>query len=272
MHPPSPLEKAPPCEAPIAAIIAGSPSSRRDTASYPGAERLEDRQLLAVTGVTEYSIPTPGGEPTVIVTGPDGNLWFNAGNSIGEINPTSHAVSEFLIPTPNAGSRGIVSGPDGNLWFTEESTGKVGSINPSTHVIAEYALPVPSSGPSAITAGSDGNLWFNEAYSFGGTLGFINPTTKAITEVQVSGGSYLNSVTSGSDGNIWATGAANNDTVGNLIRVVPSTQAVTVYHTAARSTDPTEITSGRRRQPLVHRRPGQRGGLRQGDHRRDHRI
>jgi len=48
--------------------------------------------------VTEF--PVPGGEPSVITAGPDGNLWFTErdGNQIGRIT-TSGAISEFRIKT-----------------------------------------------------------------------------------------------------------------------------------------------------------------------------
>ena len=65
---------------------------------------------------------TAGAQPTSIVAGPDGNLWFtefNGGNRIGRIT-TAGVITEFSTGiTAGALPYGITAGPDGNLWFTE---------------------------------------------------------------------------------------------------------------------------------------------------------
>ena len=94
----------------------------------PRLEGLEGRCLLSLT-ITEYPIPTATGMPYLITAGPDGNLWFteHAGNKIGMINPTTHAITEFPVPTANANLAGISAGPDGNLWFTDGYDGHRGN-------------------------------------------------------------------------------------------------------------------------------------------------
>jgi virginiamycin B lyase len=39
--------------------------------------------------ITEFPLPTAGAQPAIIITGPDGNLWFSefAGDRIGRITP-----------------------------------------------------------------------------------------------------------------------------------------------------------------------------------------
>jgi virginiamycin B lyase len=87
------------------------------------------RLMLAVFGlglggialgqtINEFAVPTDKGSPYVIVTGPDGALWFTEylGNKIGRIT-TAGEVEEFAIPTTDGGAWGITAGPDGALWL-----------------------------------------------------------------------------------------------------------------------------------------------------------
>jgi len=142
---------------------------------------------------TEYPVPTPGGFPVVITSGPDGNLWFtegqnpnnfgNRGNTIGRITPAG-VITEFVLPSIACGPQGITAGPDGNLWFAEYFAQKIGRITPAG-VITEF--PVPGAAyPFGITAGPDGNLWFAER--FGNKIGRIT-TAGVITEFPASAGS-----------------------------------------------------------------------------------
>jgi streptogramin lyase len=70
-----------------------------------------------------------------------------AGDKIGMINPTTHAITEFALPAPPDGGPSsakplaITAGPDGNLWFTQYDHRDIGLINPTTHAISEVDLP-----------------------------------------------------------------------------------------------------------------------------------
>src|SRR6185437_1620451 len=70
-----------------------------------------------------YNLPA-GSDPTTIVTGPDGNLWFGdqLSGKIGRIT-TSGAITEYSLPSKGS-PVGITVGPDGNLWFTMDSPSK----------------------------------------------------------------------------------------------------------------------------------------------------
>src|SRR6185437_16446050 len=81
--------------------------------------------------LSPFSPTTAMSSPTVIVPGPDGNMWFTENGSPGhvaEINPVTHDVTEFATPTTNSGPVGIATGPDGNLWFTENAISKVAFV------------------------------------------------------------------------------------------------------------------------------------------------
>ena len=80
-----------------------SPSSGTFPTAHPlRLENLERRCLLsAISGITEFAVPSVSINPGTIVTGPDGNIWFteSATDAIGMINPTTDAISSFTVPT-----------------------------------------------------------------------------------------------------------------------------------------------------------------------------
>jgi virginiamycin B lyase len=199
-------------------------------------EGLEDRSLLSgISGYTEYSLPTASAEPTAIVAGPDGNLWFleNVANKIGMANPTTRTITEFPIPTAGSNPWGIASGPDGNVWFTERSGNKVAMINVNTHTISEFTMPSGSglADPIGIAAGPDGNVWF-AGYGPNG-LGMINPTTRSITGYPKPStwGNAAMWITAGPDGNLWFTELG----VGQVARFDPTSHAEAAFQTTAAS-------------------------------------
>ena len=212
-------------------------------------EALEGRCLLsAISGVTEYPIPSGTGGAWSITTGRDGNLWFTesptSNNRIGMINPTTHAVTEFTTPTAGSGPKGITSGPDGNLWFTESSADKLGMINPTTHAVTEFAIPA-GAGPSAITGGPDGNLWFTQQNGDGsGAIGMFNPTTHAfssfLTPTFGAGGSGPDGICVGPDGNLWFT-----EYSGDKIGVInPATHVINEFPLPTAWLNPYDIAAG----------------------------
>jgi virginiamycin B lyase len=74
------------------------------------------------TGIAEYDITSDPANPTGVVKGPDGAMWFaeNAADKIGRIDPVTHVVDEFTIPGTGPHSPyGIALAPNGSLWFTE---------------------------------------------------------------------------------------------------------------------------------------------------------
>ena len=73
------------------------------------------------------------GNPQLIVTGSDGNLWFSE-TSISRIGQmtTSGVFTDFPTTTPGS-LVGITSGPDGNIWFTEPQNAKIGRITTVRH-------------------------------------------------------------------------------------------------------------------------------------------
>jgi uncharacterized repeat protein (TIGR01451 family) len=200
--------------------------------------------LLSVT-INEFPVPTAGSDPTSIVTGPDGNLWFteSAGGKIAQINPTTHVIAEFPVPTAGSEPTGITTGPDGNLWFVESdrsfNNNKIGQINPTTHAIAEFPVPSVLAEPRQITAGPDGNLWFTEENS--NKIGEINPTTHVIAEFLVpTAGSLPFGIAAGPDGNVWFTENGGN----KIGQINPTTHVITEFPIPTPVSLPLGITAG----------------------------
>jgi virginiamycin B lyase len=193
--------------------------------------------------VTTYSLSPANinvsGFNSMLVTGPDGNLWFTEPGAIGIFSPTSlRVIGQVSLPSGTQTPADITVGPDGNIWFTESVpnpngpgfvSSAVGVINPTTQeLITEITTP-PSAQPRGITNAPDGHIWFTE--SGAGALGVIqvmsDPTKDTVVAtLSVPTGVVKNPVpmgiTTGPDGNIWfadAGGAIGVATLGMHLAV-----------------------------------------------------
>jgi streptogramin lyase len=146
---------------------------------------------------------TQGSTIRAIALGPDGKLWFTAGDRIGRFNPADGQVDYFSAGiTPSALPNGITLGPDGNLWFTELNRPGIARITPSG-AIEELPPLTAGSNPQDITAGPDGKLWYTN--DSGAAIGRVDPITRQINEFPVTPGSGPERITAGPDGNLWFT-------------------------------------------------------------------
>lgn len=154
-------------------------------------------------------------DPWEIVTGPDGNVWFNfegfsvtssSDSGIGRITPGG-SISIFR---DTGGSMsfpiGLTVGPDGNLWFSQANGFALGSISMSG-VITNHPLPAGGGfgAPSRLTTGPDGAIWvaasqFVDRYVIGGTV-----TAYDVPSTHGPNPYTIDSITPGPDGNIWFT-------------------------------------------------------------------
>jgi virginiamycin B lyase len=151
-----------------------------------------------------------GRNPTGIVAGPDGNLWFtekgNGGmGKIGWMTPAGVVVNEKDVGGSTAPT-GITVGPDGALWFTEQGTNRIGRITAAGTVTDHF--PTTGSGPTSITLGPDGNFWFTEAGS--GTIGRMTPAGVATSFPLPTAGSNPSGLVVGADGALWFAEQAVN--------------------------------------------------------------
>ena len=155
--------------------------------------------LASAQVITEFSIPTANSEPSNIVAGPDGNLWFteNRAQKIGRIT-TSGQITEFTLTSGNS-PVGITVGPDGALWFAE--TSKIGRIT-TTGQITEFPLPT-SNVAVGITKGPDGALWYTGNRGIGRmtTSGSVTTYPYPVNPSSSPGGDIVTAA----DGNLWFT-------------------------------------------------------------------
>jgi virginiamycin B lyase len=121
--------------------------------------------------VTSFSIPHAADGVWAIASGPDGNVWFAAGDG-PEINPYIGKMTPKGVLTTypiSDQANGITLGPNGNWWITMPFVGKVVTMSLEGKILAEYTLPgawkhsQPRFQTGKIVLGPDGNLWFAEA-------------------------------------------------------------------------------------------------------------
>jgi virginiamycin B lyase len=163
--------------------------------------------------ITEFSLPYYGGkgEPSSIVSGSDGALWFtdSANNGIGRIT-TDGEISLFPLPSPWFEPNGITPGPDSALWFAGYSnTGYpyVGRIDPVSHAISSFKIGQTREATTMIVAlGTD--LWFTENQS--AKIGCINSTTHQTHEYDLPQGSSPWGISVGMHGVLWITESLTN--------------------------------------------------------------
>jgi streptogramin lyase len=172
-----------------------------------------------------------------IVVGPDGNFWYittsanRLDDSLVQFNPNG---SSRQFPLPSQGSNvsfsglNVVNGPDGRLWMGTYNCTILASDTSGN--FQEYVV-TPSS-ECAIQLGSSTpgqGIWFTlQSYGQGQQqpqVGYINPSTGAVTSFSYSATNTYGPIVLGPDGNMWF---GNVDTVG---RVTPS-GTVSLFPTA----------------------------------------
>ncbi len=189
---------------------------------------------------SEFPIPTSASQPTGIVKGPDGSLWFTetAGDKIGKLpQSASPTITDYALPRAAAAPRSITVGPDGALWFTESTQPYIGRLVISSLAFTEIGLGLggtvnTSARPWGIVTAPTGAMWITD------------PGTNSIWQISTAGVPIANypittpnanptSITVGPDSAIWFV-EANVDRIGKLL---PS---------AANGTSPTEyqVTAG----------------------------
>ncbi len=149
-------------------------------------------------------VPAPSkSEPTNIVSGPDGSLWFTEYGlgKIGKITPEGHVTSystENMYTEPD----GITVGPDKNLWFAEHNNARVSRIT-TAGVITKYSLSRSGTANVGIASGPDGNLWFTESGT--GYICKMTTSGEVTGEYLLPSGSKPYGITTGPDKNLWFT-------------------------------------------------------------------
>jgi virginiamycin B lyase len=207
----------------LVGILSGCGASSTGGPSHSTGTILTSTPIKELKG-TITEIPLPANVYVSDITkGPDSNLWFTAGDTIGRISP-SGIIRKFPLPA-NSFSKSITAGPDGNLWFKEPD--KVGRITPSG-AVSEFRLSFSglvnnrqlpyTHYMSDITTGPDHALWFTEpgiAVQYG-KIGRITSMGKMSEFPLPDPSSGPGAITNGPDDTIWFN-ESNSSNIGHLI-------------------------------------------------------
>ena len=178
-------------------------------------------QIAADRTSTRYHQDPAGtvSDPTGIVPGPDGNLWFtsSANDRIGRLTPEGQVLTTGPAEVDDPGD--ITTGPDGNLWFTSRGNDRIGRITPFGVVTTFPAGGVDE--PFDIVEGPDGNLWFTGRGN--DRVARITPAG-AVTSFELPGAGAPYAIALGADGNLWLTDTQRDA----LIEVTPEGDATIV--------------------------------------------
>jgi virginiamycin B lyase len=153
--------------------------------------------------VTSYDVGA-NSQPSHIISGPGGDLWFTEfqSNQVGRLT-TSGVLTEYPLQI-GAGPRGLVEGPDGNVWVAEDSKNSIAQITPSG-VVTEYALTTANANPYGIAVWN-GEIWFTDRTK--GTVSLFDRTANNVLTARTLGAtSNPRDLVQGADGNLWVTEA-----------------------------------------------------------------
>jgi streptogramin lyase len=180
-------------------------------------------------GTTSYVVPPPCSgcnsvEPTGLVSGPDGRIWFGTAAStvIGAMD-TSGNVAYYPEPYPYCTVTncdlvlGAVVGQD--IWFLVESLSKsysygllAGYIDTSTGATKSIGTGFERIAPSQLVMGSNENLWFGAGTQVASVASIYGGVNVFSTHPKMN----VRSITSGPDGNLWFVSDGNNGQVGRM--------------------------------------------------------
>lgn len=120
-------------------------------------------RLNVTTGaITEFAIRGAMSNLMRVARGPDDNIWFAFGATIGRIT-AEETVEEFVMPDTSTVVNFMTAAPDGSLWATDFSHGWLWRVvlTPTGMAASKFHTHT-GDGLTFITPGSDGNLWFAE--------------------------------------------------------------------------------------------------------------
>jgi hypothetical protein len=120
--------------------------------------------------VKEFPVPSRNSEPTALVLGVDGNIWFSEPgvSKVGRITP-SGIITELSVPSVSNSVNALAAAQDGGIWFATaphlETSEGLGRISPAGSVRV-FNLPFQGGYPAGIAADADGNIWFTDTNGF----------------------------------------------------------------------------------------------------------
>jgi virginiamycin B lyase len=159
-------------------------------------------RLTTAGQLTTYSAAT---EPDDIVSGPDGNLWYNASNgSIYKLTTTGKSTRVRSVY-----EMGHLWAANHNLWFWTASGYQLEEMSPTGRIVAKYSVPSTCI-PFSITSGPEDSIWYVDAgddcvarMTLAGKF-FVVPTYS-----QKYNPLLLTTIVVGPNGDLWFTETGN---------------------------------------------------------------
>jgi|SRR5579864_2867869 len=157
-----------------------------------------------------------------IVTGSDGNLWFNDYSGAQLIRMTMTG-STTRFPTASFNPTSLTVGSDGKLYAGSPGLAAIDVMTTSGTVVQH---PIPSGDVASydgLALGPDGNVWLAENKHVARIT-----TAGVVTEYSYTSGDTSNSfgsVAAGPDGNVWATEYPTS----KVDKIIPSTGVMTSF-------------------------------------------
>ena len=181
--------------------------------------------------LTEWNLPTGGGEPFGFVVNGSGYVFFTerVGNKIGMLNPFTNEITEWEVPvfagaSQNPEPRGIDIDSNNVLYFAQHNTGFLGSLNPDTNEFKTWKInpTLPFNKPFGIAVDKDNNVWATDLNPQGAVFR-LNPISNEVT-MWVNGIlGVLVCIDTDSDGNVYFGEFGQS----NIDRLDPVTNTVT---------------------------------------------
>lgn len=189
------------------------------------------------------------GHEGTIVDGPEGHLWFTAGEgfspALGEIDPTSGTFTESYAELQPQYQMTVTNG---SLWFSSDaSAGTLGSYNTTSGREANYYVEYE---PESVALGHDGSLWFTNTYEGPPDEYVVRLALSPYSEhaFQLPSGDTMAPeapIAPGPEGDVWF---ALNDVAGTgragLAQISPSGTIATPWNDFSPSAAPTSLAQG----------------------------
>jgi streptogramin lyase len=152
--------------------------------------------------ITEYAEGITG-NPTHLVSSPDGNLYANeeTTNKILQFDPETKGAKEYAVGTS---PHDLTIGPDGKVWFISALEDDLGTLDPETGKVEHFEGITKGSEPHMLRWLEDDRLYITEAKA--GGLAVFDPETEEIREDDfgLPRGNFIHNMTVLPDGDFWA--------------------------------------------------------------------
>jgi streptogramin lyase len=170
---------------------------------------------------SSYNIPTPGAEPTVIMTASNGSVWFTeAIGKIAKIDANTGKITEYAPKNKNQAlgePTAIFEDPKNpdTLYISEHTNHTVTAFNTLLGTFHRYPSPNNAGAPFGMTMDSYGNLWIAEHLI--DRIAVMDPRTGESKEVKVPiSGSFIQYLTTDDQGKVWFAAQRGQPSLGSI--------------------------------------------------------